>query len=459
MSDQGVLTMERSLESQQAVLGSMLIDPDCVSMVLSRLRAEDFLSKPCQTVFLTIQGLFRAGRSIDAITVRESLGEGWNDFLVQLLDITPTAANVEEYVDLLREKATLYHLQNLGQELNAADNLGDAQAILDQAVSLRVEKPGVQAMTFAEGYEKFFDRHDGESQPRYLHWGVPVLDERLFAEPGDMVVIGGYPSDGKTALALQFAAGIGKGHRVGFFSYESTKDKLFDRYIANAAALDYNRIKRNELTERDYKDLMQLQAKLTAPKVTLIDAAGMTVLDIQAYAQTNHFDVVIVDYLQKVPAARGFKGTEFDRVTQASNGLQQFGRLTETTIIALSQLSRPSKEKKGLKDEEGKVLPPTMQDLRSSGQIEQDADIILLLYRDDPDEKDSDRILKIAKNKEGEALDWVRFAFDGALQTFSRRAKDSTTPQVRPVARQRPRQVSFWPEHPSEENPFQEAAT
>lgn len=453
MSGQNAMISERALEAQQAVLGSMLIDPECVSMVLSRLRAEDFLSKPCQTVFVTIQGLFRAGRSVDPITVRESLGADWNDFLVQLLDITPTAANVEEYIDLLREKATLFRLQSLGQELTGADTLEGAQAILDQAVGLRVEKPGVQAMTFAEGYEKFFDRHDGESQPQYLHWGVPVLDERLFAEPGDMVVIGGYPSDGKTALALQFAAGIGRAHRVGFFSYESTKDKLFDRYIANAAAMDYNRIKRNELTEADYRDLMQLQGKLTAPQVTLIDAAGMTVLDIQAYAQAHHFDVVVVDYLQKIPAVRGFNGSEFDRVTLSSNGLQQFGRVTETTIIALSQLSRPGK------DRSGDILPPTMQDLRSSGQIEQDADIILLLYRDAPDEKDSDRILKIAKNKEGEALDWIRFAFDGALQTFSRRARDSTTPQVQQAARQRPKQVNFWPEHPSADNPFAEDDT
>lgn len=453
MSNHDILTMERSLEAQKAVLGSMLIDPDCVSMVLSRLRAEDFLTKPYQTIFLTIQGLFQAGRPVDPVTVRENLGQDWNDVLVQLMDITPTAAHVAEYVDLLREKATLCRLQGLGNELSVADTLDDAQAILDKAISLRVEKPCVQAMTFAEGYEKFFDRHDGESHPRYLHWGVPVLDERLFAEPGDMVVIGGYPSDGKTALALQFAAGIGRGHRVGFFSYESTKDKLFDRYIANAASLDYNRIKRNELTESDYKDLMQLRGKLTAPQVTLIDAAGMTVLDIQAYAQTRHFDVVIVDYLQKIPAVRSFRGSEFDRVTLASNGLQQFGRITETTIIALSQLSRPEKTKSG------DVLPPTMQDLRSSGQIEQDADIILLLYRDDPDEKDSDRILKIAKNKEGEALDWVRFAFDGALQTFSRRAKDSTTPKAQPDAKKQPRQVSFWPERPGPDNPFLEAAT
>lgn len=404
------------LDAQCGVLGSMLIDPDTVGPTLSRVHTSDFTTKQYRTIFQAIQALFRAGKPVDGITVRETVGGGFTKLLADLIDATPTAANLDAYIDLLKRSAMLSHLQDLGTELAAADNPDDAQAILDKAMRMQVSKPDVQSMTFAEGYEQFFDRHDGEKKPVYLSWGVPVLDERVFAEPGDMVIIAGRTSDGKTALALQFVSGIGLKHRVGYFSYESTKDKLFDRHVSNAAMLSYTAIKRNNLTEADYKDLLDLKDKLTAPKVRLIDAAGMTVLDIQAYSQAHHFDVIVVDYLQKVASPSWMKREkEYDRVTDISSSLQQFGRVSGTTIIALSQLSRGERDKKT-----GKVRDPVISDLRSSGQIEQDADVIMLLYREDYDDKLSNRILQLAKNKEGEILDKVRFRFDGDHQTFSR---------------------------------------
>lgn len=427
------------LDAQCGVLGSMLIDPDTVGPTLSRVQASDFTTKQYLTIFQAIQALFRAGKPIDGITVRETVGSGFTQLLSNLIDATPTSANLDAYIDLLKRSAMLQHLQDLGAELATANDADDAQAILDKAMQARVGKPEVQSMTFAEGYERFFDRHDGEKKPVYLSWGVPVLDERIFAEPGDMVVIGGYPSDGKTALALQFAAGIGIKHRVGFFSYESTKDKLFDRHVSSAAMISYTTIKRNAMTEANYKDLIDLKDKLIAPQVTLIDAAGMTVLDIQAYSQAHHFDVVVIDYLQKVASPAWMrKEKEFDRVTAVSSGLQQFGRITNTTILALSQLSRPERDKKN-----SNIRPPIMSDLRSSGQIEQDADVIMFLYREDYDDKASNRILRIGKNKEGEALDMVLFKFDGDLQTFTRIAPGVSEPMQKSKAQPKSQQIEI----------------
>lgn len=425
------------LDAQQGVLGAMLIDPDTVGPVLSRVRASDFTLKQYRTIFQTIQALFQAGKPVDGITVRENAGAQFGDLLVKLIDATPTAANVDEYVSLLKRSSTLYYLQELGTKLSEAGSLDDAQELLDKSMQLRVGKPEVQSMTFAEGYEQFFDRHDGAKKPEYLSWGVPVLDERVFAEPGDMVIIAGRTSDGKTALALQFVAGIGLKHRVGFFSYESTKDKLFDRHVANAAMLSYTTIKRNQLTEDHYQELLELKDKLTAPQVRLIDAAGMTVLDIQAYSQAHHFDVIVVDYLQKVAVPSWLRREkEYDRVTHISSSLQQFGRVSGTTVIALSQLSRGERDKKS-----GKVRDPVISDLRSSGQIEQDADVIMLLYREDYDDKQSNRILQLAKNKEGESMDKVRFRFDGDLQTFSRIAPGLEEPVRKEPPVSRPMQM------------------
>lgn len=440
---QDAILSQRLLDAQVGVLGSMLIDPDTVPEVLSRVRGEDFAEKKYRLIFQAIQARFRAGQAIDPILVRETLGGGvdspWTSILQGLMDVTTTAAHVDDYVDALRASVTLSNLRTLGTQLAEADRLEDAQTLLDQMRAQQVNRPNVQAMDMAEGLERFLDRHNGEDKPKYLSWGVPVLDERIFAEPGDMVVLGGYPSDGKTALALQFAFGIGRNHRVGFFSYESTRDKLFDRTVSRAAMLSYTKIKRNQLTEEDYRDLLELRPQLTEPKLTLIDAAGMTVMDIQAYSQAHRYDVVFVDYLQKIAAPRGARQSDFERVSAISSSLQQFGRITGTTVVALSQLSRPDRDK------DGKIRPPTLSDLRSSGQIEQDADVVLFLYREDYGKKDSNRTLQIAKNKEGEALDWVNFRFDGDIQTFTRIAPVPEPPAEKPRReKQPPRQVSFW---------------
>lgn len=442
---QDAILSQRLLDAQVGVLGSMLIDPDTVPEVLSRVRDADFAEEKYRLVFQAIQARFRAGQAIDPILVRETLGGGvdspWTSILQGLMDVTTTAAHVDDYVDALRASVTLSNLRTLGTQLAEADRLEDAQTLLDQMRAQQVSRPNVQAMDMAEGLERFFDRHNGEEKPQYLSWGVPVLDERIFAEPGDMVVLGGYPSDGKTALALQFAFGIGRNHRVGFFSYESTRDKLFDRTVSRAAMLSYTKIKRNQLTEADYRDLLELRPQLTAPQLTLIDAAGMTVLDIQAYSQAHRYDVVFVDYLQKIAAPRGTRQSDFERVSAISSSLQQFGRITGTTVVALSQLSRPDRDAKTKK-----IRPPVLSDLRSSGQIEQDADVVLFLHREDYDDKQSNRILKIAKNKEGEAMDYVRFRFDGDLQTFSRIAPETPEPPAEKPKREKqpPRQVSFW---------------
>lgn len=420
---------QQMLDAQVGVLGSMLLDDSTIGTVMQEVGAEDFREPSYRTIFQAVRNRFSAGKPVDPVLIRGDIGQSYEPLLMQILELTPTAANADAYVRQLKEASELYRLQEIGSAISLAVTLEDAQALLDKAFAARVSRPGIRRLSFADGYEQFFDRHNGEKKPEYLRWGVPVMDERIFVEPGDMVVIGGWPSDGKTALALQFAAGIGERRSVGFYSYESTRDKLFDRYASGAALLSYTRIKRNTLTEEDYKELLALRDKLTRPRVDLIDAAGMTVEDIQADAMARHYGVVIVDYLQKCAVPSEMRRSPlFEQVSAISSSLQQFGRRTKTTILALSQLSRAEK------DRSGNRRPPTLGDLRQSGQIEQDADVVLLLYRENYEEKDSNRILLIAKNKEGEALDKIRFRFDGDTQTFSRIAPgaEESAPEKRP---------------------------
>ena len=441
------------LTAQVAVLGAMMLEEDCVGYVLSHVSARDFLDRQYRTIFQTIQALFRAGLPTSAIAVREKLGGGpsgsWSQRLTEIVtevaDLTPTAANVEGYVHLLRESSTLYQLQELGGILQGAGDMAEARAALDKAMQLVVGQPDIHAITFAQGYEQFFDRHSGDHAVEFLDWAILQLNKVLQMELGNIAIIGAYPGDGKTALALQCAARFGQKHKVGYFSFESRSERLYDRQVSRGALIDAGKINSNQLTEEDFQEILALKQTLAGPDVTLIDAVGMTALDIVAYSQAKHYDVIFVDYLQQVEQSAGPLLSDFARVSQVSRALQKFAVRTNTAVISLSQLARPDKIKVRYKDEDGNTLvrsitpPPTMSDLRSSGQIEQDADIILLMWREDYDLKNSPRVIQVAKNRNGEALDKVRCRFDGEHQTFSR-----IEPRVPPGAKPESLQQCFW---------------
>lgn len=465
----GLLT-EQLLNAQVGVLGCMMLDGDCVGNVLSRVSVKDFQEMQYRTIFQAIQALFRAGLPTDAISVREKLGgDSWTPLLKGILDTIVTTASVDGYVSLLKESSLLYQMQEIGVQLAAAPELEEARGLLDRAMQLQVSRPGIQAMTFQQGFEKFLDRHSGETAVEFLDWSLVQLNSVLKAERGNVIIIGAYPGDGKTAFALQCAARFGLKHNVGYFSFESKKERLYDRHVSRTALLSSERINANELTEEDFRELLDLKKTITAPKVTLIDAVGMTALDIVAYSQAQHFDVIFVDYLQQVEQPPGALMKDFDRVSSVSRELQKFAVRTDTAVISLSQLSRPDKVKVKYKDASGEqkvrsiTPPPSASDLRSSGQIEQDADIILLMWREDYDLVDSPRVIQVAKNRNGRALDFVRCKFDGDHQSFVR-IEPRGEPVYSPKERQKPRQQSFWADMSSwteepaddENNPFAE---
>ena len=434
MSD--IVLNQSLLDAQIAVLGSLMIDSGKVADALTRLAEEDFTEPRYLAIYQAIKHLFGEGQPVDAVTVNAKLGGESGKLIGDILTVTPTAANCDAYIDVLKRSALLYHLQEIGQQISESRDADDCQKLVDKANQLFVGRPGIKTMTMMQGYDSFFDRHNGTDKPDLIDWGVMDLNSRIFVERGDMVVIGGYPSDGKTALALAFAMTIGKTKRVGYFTYEGSREKLHDRIMAAQAMLSMSDLKQNKLSEADYDTVVALYDKLTAPNVMLIEASKLTVMDIQAFSQAHHFDIVFVDYLQKVASERGRRNmSDFERVSAISSDLQQFARSTGTVLVALSQLTRPEKKK------DGTIPAPTMQSLRQSGQIEQDADVVLLLYSENPNDKNSLRVVKIGKNKEGERNDAFRVRFDGAHQTFgafSSRPEPSDTTSRAPST-----QVSF----------------
>ena len=422
------------LSAQVAVLGSLLIEPSLVGQALERVRPEDFLTHRCRMVFEAIRSLYAEGRPTDPVAVRDRLGgkdgDAWTEYLLELMGLTPTAANIWEYAALMREQARMAKVVELGGLLQVAQDMDKARTYIAQLNELLVERRGVQRMDMAQMLLAFTDRHSG-TPVEYMTWGLPKLDAGTYTEMGDMVVLGGYPSAGKTALAVSMAYHQAKDRRVGFYSLETNQYKLADRLMANLAGIEMPTIKRNEITGEQWKRVADRSDRIRARQLDLIEASGMSAQDIQADALAHRYEIVYIDYLQLIePETRKVNRTE--QVSAISRDLQKLAHGTGRLVVALSQLSRPDKVA------EDKVVEPTMSDLRESGQIEQDADAIMLLYLEEPGRPDvSRRILKVAKNKEG-TRGRIYLVFDGQFQRFRESAIEEPAPGSKRQTYKRP---------------------
>lgn len=415
---------EEKLSAQVGVLGSLLIDPSLVGQALERIRPEDFLTPKCRMVFQAIRSLYTEGRPTDPVTVRGKLGgkdgDSWTEYLLELMDLTPTAANVWEYAALMREQARMAKVAQLGGLLQAARDLDGARGYIAQLNELLVERRGVRRLDMTQMLLAFTDRHSGAPM-EYMTWGLPKLDGGTYVEMGDMVVLGGYPSAGKTALAVSMAYHQAQYRRVGFYSLETNQYKLADRLMANLAGIEMSAIKKNQITGEQWQRVADQSDRIRGRKLELIEASGMSVQDIQADALAHRYEIVYIDYLQLIePESRKVNRTE--QVSGISRGLQQLAHGTGRLVVALSQLTRA--EHTGKKEQ----VEPTMSDLRESGQIEQDGDAILLLYLEEPNRPEaSRRVLKIAKNKEG-TRGRIFLVFDGQHQRFRESAIEEPAP-------------------------------
>lgn len=433
------LLSEQLTRAATGVLGSMLIDEAAVGPMLMAVTESDFQLPGHRSLFRAIKDLYGQGRPTDYILVNEYLGGDCGPLILALMEATPTAANAGEYAKELKRTSRLWQLRQIGDQLSQAEDPEACRKLVDRANLLLCERIGVRRLDMKQGLKEFFVRHDPQRVRDTLKWGLSQLDENLHVGAGDMVVIGGYASAGKTALALQLAFHIAQSRRVGFYSYETSADKLHDRMVSCQSQTSYRKIMSDQLEERDFAQVYDMSGHLTSPALELLETGGMTVSAIGSYAMARHYDVIVVDYLQKIPAA-GRTANDFERVSQVSSDLQQLGRRTGKVIIALSQLSRP----------EGDGKAPTMSSLRQSGQIEQDADVVLLLYKEYPKETFSRRCLDIAKNKDGLSGLGILLNFNGDTQCF--RQSGAQTPPKEPPTE--PVQQSIFKPLPDGPTPF-----
>ena len=431
--EQQKILSERLLTAEQGVLGSMLIDGEAIGPMLAAVRPEDFQRPENRNIFQAFRELYGQGKACDPILINEYMGGSYRQYLADLMELTPTAANAEEYARVLRESSRLWRLRTIGDKLAQAEDLESCRKLADQAGLLLCDRSEVRKTDMKQGLKEFFLRHGGGQQKEFIRWGISWLDERLHIGGGDMVVIGGQASSGKTAFALQLAFHIARQKRVGFFSYETGNEKLIDRTVACQTLVSYEKVMTDKLEREDMQQIYEMRRELEEPDMEYLETNGWTVSDIGAYAMARRYDVIVVDYLQKIAVtSQGRYLGDYERVSRVSSDLQQLGRQTGRIIIALSQLSRPGKD----------GLGPTMSSLRSSGQIEQDADVVLLLYRENEQDAESRRKLVIAKNKDGRANEGTLLEFDGDNQRFRRSV--SWTPPERMRKKKEPAQTSVF---------------
>ena len=402
------LTNERWLNAQYSVLGSALIDQQVVPKVLHETRESDYFGT-CQTVYKALRKLFNAGSPVDPVSVKAQLGDSYMEFILQLMEITPTAANIDMYIALCKEQARTNQLRDIARQMTEEEDGDKLRSLLEQASGMMVQRSSLKITTMADALQSFMERHT--RQTNYLTWPVTELNDRLYAEPGDFIIIGGYPSTGKSAWALQCAWHWARNYKVGFFSLETSSEKLFDRQMASVAKLSMDQIKRNTLGEKDWERICAMTTEITARNLELIPAAGMTPADVRAVTMMRGYQIIFVDYLQLLQGSGENRTTQ---VTQISIALHTLAQSMGVTVVALSQLARQGKQEKN--------TAPDMSALRESGQIEQDADLIMMLSLQDKDNPAGPRELRIRKNKEGTCPN-ILLDFDGKHQTFSKAAR------------------------------------
>jgi replicative DNA helicase len=393
----------QSLEAEESVLGAILIDNEACNLALPLLRADDFYREAHRKVFAAMMTLQESGSPVDAVTLTEALRQqgqlqaiGGAAFFAELGERVPTAANVEHYARIVREKALLRGLIGVATDIatQAYDARGNVEEVVDAAerriFSIAEQRVKPSFYTVSEllplsikEVEKLYNRKE-------LITGVPTgfhdLDKQTAGlQKNDLIIVAGRPGMGKTALALNMAthASIQTGLAVGIFSLEMAKEQLVLRMLCSQARVNYADVRSGHLKERDFARLASAAGDLHQAAIYIDDSAGLSILELRAKARRlvrdaraklgRELGMIVVDYLQLMRGS-GRTDSREQEISEISRSLKALAKELQLPVVALSQLNR--------RVEEGTDRRPVMAHLRESGAIEQDADLILFVYRE-----------------------------------------------------------------------------
>lgn len=382
----------------------MMDSKKAMPFVALKLNEDDFKTSEFRTIYSVCLRLFKSNKPIDAVTILSSLGNEYKETIVATAQTVPLISHLSAYIDAVKGRSqkidaynkALAFIESIDRENPSIEQCRSNAA---EVVNCFNENTQQEAVSAEQGYIDFVDRME---HPRaHIETGYELIDKCIYLDRGDFFVVGGRPSAGKTAFTLQMMLHMAEKHRVGYFSLETSKEKIFDRLVSNYAWTSFSKIKQCNLNDDDWQSITSRYDTFSKLGFEVVPAAGWTVEKIKSYAEIRQYEIVFIDYLTLI-RAQGKDDTE--RATHISEELHTLAQQDGITIVALSQLNRGN----------GDEL--TLESLRQSGQIEQDADeVILIQYSaDTPDVRD----IKIAKNKEGKT-GRIKAAFDGDHQRFS----------------------------------------
>ena len=407
------------VQMQWTILAEMIRKPSIIGNVVAQLSREDFTAIATRTLWDAITSIHNSGAPMEIPPLREALGEDADLLLHEAWHYGTD--DVQWYVDRLKVYRRAAEIKSVCYELTAAEDMEEIQEKLDRLNAMAVTSRKVQVYTAADMAGIMLEELNDAEASKLIPTGLRELDDIIQLEAGDFVVLGGYPSAGKTALALQIARSMAYQYHVGFYSLETNQTKAARRILAATAGIPLGDIKRKQYSDDQCTAAAHAATDFSQLHFDFVPASSLTVQEIKSLALSRHQQVIFVDYLQIV---RGKGRDRYEIVTNISQDLHRLAQDYQIIVIALAQLTRPESIK-------GKMQRPTMASFRESGQIEQDADVAMLLYLSDPDNYKSDRELKVAKNKEG-AKTKINLAFDGTVQRFEFAREHYTPARTRP---------------------------
>jgi len=391
----------QNTDAEASLLGAILIDSDAIVRVADVVGLEDFYDERHQRIYEAIKKLYEKHNPIDVLTLSNQLKEdgflevvGGAAYLTELTNYVPTAAHVEHYAEIVAQKAIRRRLIKASQDIVGLgyDETKSIQDLIEEAetqlfqVSQQQVKQNIASLEdiLAESFERLDELHKDKGKIRGIPTGLKDLDNILAGlQRSDLIIIASRPSMGKTALALNLAHNIASKSElpVLLFSIEMSKEQLVDRLLSMESGVDAWNIRTGNLSDSDFEKIGQAMGTLSEAPIYIDDSPGITVSDMRTKARREQHQrqlgCIVVDYLQLMSGGSRF-GSDFNRVqeiSEISRGLKAIARELNVPVIALSQLSRSVESRS--------PQIPQLADLRESGSIEQDADVVAFIYRED----------------------------------------------------------------------------
>lgn len=409
------------IEAERSVLGSILIDSEAMSLVAEFLRPEHFYTPEHKIIFSCMMTLYEKQQPIDIVTIQDELKKtdslkriGGKTYLADLINTVPTSANVEQYGMIVKGHFVRRSLIDLSSRMveKAFDDKGDVKKLLDEAETAifslsqaHLHKDFIELKEIlAESFERLEEFMKKGTHLRGVPTGFPDLDNKLAGmQDSNLLILAARPGIGKTTFALNIALNAATKEKagVGFFSLEMSKEELVDRLLVGASDIDAWRLKTGRLSDDDYKRLTEAMGELSEAPIFIDDTPGASIIEMRTKARKLKMEkdikLLIVDYLQLANAGR-FYESRVNEVSAVSQGLKNLARELKIPVLAISQLSRAVENRGGKK--------PQLSDLRESGSIEQDADVVMFLYQEEETEDLLDqnkRLVKlfVAKHRNG----------------------------------------------------------